>query len=42
MAALILQDYLTDPEKAREYLEQMRWPNGVACPSRVLKNSAFK
>ena len=24
--------HFQDPDKAREYLEQLRWPNGPICP----------
>ncbi len=24
--------HFTDARKAREYLEALRWPNGIACP----------
>jgi len=32
MNANILSPQFQDKEKARKYLENMRWPNGVACP----------
>jgi transposase-like protein len=32
MAAILNQPHFQDAEKAREYLETLRWPNGVVCP----------
>lgn len=32
MNTILTEQYFYDAEKAREYLEQKRWPNGVACP----------
>jgi transposase-like protein len=32
MSAILTEEYFYNAEKAREYLEQKRWPNGVACP----------
>lgn len=32
MAAILNQPHLQDADKAREYLEALRWPNGVTCP----------
>ena len=32
MKGLLTKDYFYDAEKAREYLEKMRWSNGVVCP----------
>jgi len=31
-AANLLSPHFTDADKAREYLEALRWPNGVVCP----------
>jgi transposase-like protein len=30
--AILNQPHFTDPDKAREYLEALRWPNGAVCP----------
>lgn len=27
-----LEERFSDPEKARDYLEQVRWPGGIKCP----------
>ncbi|MBG9388358.1 IS1595 family transposase [Caenimonas aquaedulcis] len=32
MAAILNQPHFQDAEKAREYLEALRWPHGVVCP----------
>lgn len=32
MAAILNQPHYQDAEKAREYLEALRWPNGPVCP----------
>jgi len=32
MAAIFDQPHFTDADKAREYLEALRWANGVVCP----------
>jgi transposase-like protein len=32
MAAILNQPHFQDAEKAREYLEALRWPNGPVCP----------
>jgi transposase-like protein len=32
MAAILNQPHFQDAEKAREYLEALRWPNGAICP----------
>src|SRR6202165_5424619 len=32
MEAAILQPHFQDPDKAREYLEAKRWPDGQVCP----------
>jgi transposase-like protein len=32
MAAILNQPQFQDPDKAREYLEALRWPNGPVCP----------
>ncbi len=32
MASIFNQPQFQDPDKAREYLENLRWPNGVVCP----------
>src|SRR2546421_3426184 len=38
----ILEPYFTDEHKAREYLEAMRWPDGVVCPHCGLVGEAYK
>jgi len=38
----ILEPHFTDEDKAREYLEQMRWPDGVVCPHCGLVGEAYK
>lgn|SRR5574337_265380 len=30
--SILSQPHFQDPDKAREYLEAVRWPNGVVCP----------
>jgi transposase-like protein len=32
MTTALNQAHFQDPEKAREYLEKIQWPNGVVCP----------
>jgi transposase-like protein len=32
MKGILTADYFHDAEKAREYLEQKRWSNGIVCP----------
>ncbi len=32
MTAILNQPHFQDVDKAREYLEALRWPNGVVCP----------
>jgi transposase-like protein len=32
MASALTSTYFTNDDKAREYLESLRWPNGVTCP----------
>jgi len=32
MASALTATYFSDNDKAREYLESLRWPHGVACP----------
>jgi len=32
MASILNQPHFQDADKAREYLEALRWPNGVVCP----------
>lgn len=38
----ILEPQFTDEDKAREYLEAMRWPDGVVCPHCGLLGEAYK
>jgi transposase-like protein len=38
----ILEPQFTDEDKAREYLEKMRWPDGVICPHCGLLGEAYK
>jgi transposase-like protein len=38
----ILEPHFTDEDKAREYLEAMRWPDGVVCPHCGLLGEAYK
>jgi transposase-like protein len=38
----ILEPHFTDEDKAREYLEKMRWPDGVVCPHCGLLGEAYK
>jgi transposase-like protein len=38
----ILEPHFTNEDKAREYLEQMRWPDGVVCPHCGLVGEAYK
>jgi transposase-like protein len=32
MASILDQPHFKDPEKARQYLERVQWPNGPVCP----------
>ena len=32
MASALTANYFSNDDKAREYLESLRWPNGVTCP----------
>src|SRR3989449_1340808 len=38
----ILEPHFTDEDKAREYLEAMRWPEGVICPHCGVIGEAFR
>jgi len=38
----ILEPQFTDEDKAREYLEKMRWPEGVICPHCGVIGEAYK
>jgi transposase-like protein len=38
----ILEPHFTDEDKAREYLEAMRWPDGPICPHCGLEGEAYK
>src|SRR5437588_7494175 len=38
----ILEPHFQDEDKAREYLEQMRWPDGHVCPHCDLVGEAYK
>lgn len=38
----ILEPHFTDEDKAREYLEAMRWPDGAVCPHCGLVGEAYK
>ena len=38
----ILEPHFTDEDKAREYLEAMRWPEGASCPHCGLVGEAYK
>jgi transposase-like protein len=38
----ILAPHFTDEQKAREYLEAQRWPNGPVCPHCGLEGQAYK
>ena len=38
----ILEPHFQDEDKAREYLEQMRWPDGPVCPHCGLIGEAYK
>jgi transposase-like protein len=38
----ILEPHFTDEDKAREYLEKMRWPDGVVCPHCGLVGEAYR
>ncbi|MGD0581183.1 MAG: IS1595 family transposase [Bryobacteraceae bacterium] len=40
--AAIIQPHFTDPDKAREYLEAQRWPDGPVCPHCGVIGEAFK
>lgn len=41
-AGSILEPHFTDEDKAREYLEKMRWPDGVVCPHCGLLGEAYR
>jgi len=41
-AGSILEPHFTDEDKAREYLEKMRWPEGVVCPHCGLLGEAYR
>ena len=38
----LLEPHFQDEDKAREYLEAMRWPDGVVCPHCGLVGEAYK
>lgn len=38
----ILEPHFQDEDKAREYLEKMRWPEGVVCPHCGLVGEAYR
>jgi transposase-like protein len=38
----ILEPHFTDEDKAREFLEAMRWPDGPICPHCGLEGEAYK
>lgn len=38
----LLEPHFQDEDKAREYLEQMRWPDGVVCPHCGLVGEAYR
>jgi transposase-like protein len=38
----ILEPHFQDEDKAREYLEKMRWPDGVVCPHCGLVGEAYR
>ena len=38
----ILEPHFQDEDKAREYLEKMRWPDGVICPHCGLVGEAYR
>jgi transposase-like protein len=38
----ILEPHFTDEDKAREYLEAMRWPDGTVCPHCGLVGEAYR
>lgn len=40
--AVLNQPQFQDPEKAREYLEALRWPNGPVCPHCGLRDDHYK
>jgi transposase-like protein len=40
--AILNQPHFTDAEKAREYLEALRWPNGAICPHCGVIGHAYK
>lgn len=42
MAAILNQPQFQDADKAREYLEALRWPNGVTCPHCGVVGNALK
>ncbi len=37
-----LAQHFSDPEKAREYLEKLRWPDGPVCPKCGEVNNAYR
>ena len=41
-AGSLLEPHFTDEDKAREYLEAMRWPEGPICPHCGLLGEAYK
>lgn len=41
-AGSILEPHFTDEDKAREYLEKMRWPDGPVCPHCGLLGEAYR
>lgn len=41
-AGSILEPHFQDEDKAREYLEKMRWPDGTVCPHCGLVGEAYK
>src|SRR5712692_5053943 len=38
----LLEPHFQDEDKAREYLEAMRWPDGAVCPHCGLVGEAYK
>src|SRR6267378_776405 len=38
----LLEPQFTDEDKAREYLEKLRWPEGPVCPHCGLEGEAYK
>lgn len=41
-AGSLLEPHFTDEDKAREYLEAMRWPDGPVCPKCGLVGEAYR